>query len=127
MEYVAPKRRKPSVRPHDVTTQQTETDIISDLKVHTSGACSGLATSAPLYHYNWRNKKEMFYYVTQQRYNNKLLLLLKHLGIVVRLFGGFNYTAFPHDLTSRPGLSTGTHVVMHVHHGMSIAQIINMR
>jgi hypothetical protein len=39
-----------------------------------------------------------------------LLLLLKYLSIVVRLFGGFNNIAFPLDLTSRPGFGTSTNV-----------------
>jgi hypothetical protein len=38
--------------------------------------------------------------------SNLIGIILKYIGIVVRLLLVFNDVAFPHDLTSRPGLAT---------------------
>lgn len=54
----------------------------------------------------------MFYYEHNSNITLSLLLLLKYLSNLVLLLGMFNSTAFPHDLTSRSGLTTGIYVHM---------------
>jgi hypothetical protein len=71
-----------------------------------------MASSEASDQHNLRNVEERFYYVTQQRYIIIIIiiLLLKYLSTVLRLLEGFNNTAFPHDLTSRPGFATANTV-----------------
>jgi hypothetical protein len=39
-----------------------------------------------------------------------VIVVVKYLSFVVTLLGLINNTAFLHDLTSRPGFTTGWHV-----------------